>query len=159
VRSVLIILLVVCVGCSAEATPIPPATMQALQQNPLPTPAYVHMLSTVVTPSAWTCMVDLRTPIIWETGEFDDDVTNRMQRTLRLTIDGQRIYDVTFAELNLLVRYNSQNTPVGSHSSNMRICVESISLTSGAHHAVLEFSSRSGNVYRHEWVLKCHERR
>lgn len=151
-------------SCSTSSktsfTPIPQSTVEYLWRNPLPTPPFIGWLYTVTEPDSGyeqAICIGIRENIVWEQGDWGGDVHERIQRTTIVRIDGE-IVPATFMVFGTAVSIlatqvgNQPPEQIGSVGGT-RLCVDATYLSTGVHLATIEFSSRSGIQYRHEWAF------
>jgi hypothetical protein len=101
--------------------------------------------------------IGIKEIIVWEQGDWGGDVHERIQRTTIVRIDGEIVpatFSVFGTALAILATQVGNQPPeqIGSVGGTV-VCVDATYLSTGVHLATIEFSSRSGIQYRHEWAF------
>jgi hypothetical protein len=157
---VLIATLLVCIAaCTNETTltPIPPSTLQALQQDPLPRPPFVYNYTTIAGQSGFeedVCL-GINEAEVWETGDFGGDVYHTVQQTTTVRVDGNVLSDLKFYQLtSSLYHYDTNQNLIGSHGGGISVCFDVLNASPGLHLANLDLRSTSGVPHAFSWVFE-----
>lgn len=156
---------VVLCSCSSGSritfTPVPQSTVEFLWRNPLPTPSIVWEIFTIAEPQLGfehaICM-NINQNSIWEPGDWDGDISRRIQRTAVTRIDGE-IVPAVFVEFGTAIGVfapqigDEPPERIGSHGGTTSVCFDAEIRDPGVHLASIEFYSRSGIRYEHTWAF------
>lgn len=142
----------ICISCTTSKQ-----KAEELWDNPIPTPSFIHHLPTGQANegnSEFNKCLGINESALFESGDSGEAIYRNVQKTIRLTLDGQSVETRVYTDLLLLGRYDNEGNYLGSHGGVDYVCFDLPTQDNGLYLANVQIESTSGKEFEHSWAIK-----